>query len=420
MPTPVPTRPPYVAPGTPTVPLAALHPRIQSLAADPSSWNAADAEGGWINRGDAILVPAESSGAYADILETVSIGSSMREAVDAIGRPYQRDELSSIFFFDGCVLVLYGRDTILAAAFRGIDVPGKAGVAAGELCRSLYEYRRLFLDEDGTAVPSADKRLLLSYFEGEKPFFAVYPAGDRTRWIPLYGSSREYYWVNAHTFLSIDAETLVPACHSFDINAVYPAERIRTYPLVDIQSVDSEIRIDMKYASEDNFVKTNLYGDFTTVFMPPEVAEQLANAHKVLQAEYPELRFLVYDSYRPISAQQKMWDIVQGTEFEAILSNPKTWFSDHYIGLAVDLTLYDTRTGRELDLGTPFDSFDPLARPDREPEYLANGRLTADQYTNRLILRNAMESQGFSQLYFEWWQFNLWLGGIPNMYHWFE
>jgi D-alanyl-D-alanine dipeptidase len=89
--------------------------------------------------------------------------------------------------------------------------------------------------------------------------------------------------------------------------------------------------------------------------------------------------------------------------------------------MALDLTLYDTTTGQELDMGTGFDSFDRLAWPRHEAEFLASGRLSREQHENRLILRKFMEAQGFTQLYFEWWQFDLHMpGGIPAMFKWFE
>ena len=418
-PTPTPVPPPPFLPGQPKISPDSLNPRILSLAADPSAWSPTDAAG-WINRGDGFLITPDAAGENAWITEGITIGSPMDAAIETIGYPVHRQTGCKVYYFDGFVLVLFGEDSIEAAAFLGVVTPGTNQYVANALCSNLYEYNHLYIRADGKMLSSQDNKSMLAYFEGEEPFFAVYPKSDKKRWIVLYGASREYYWVNAHTFLSMDADTLAPSCHSFDFSATDPAMRIRSFPLVDIQQVDTEIRIDMKYASEDNFVKTNLYGDLMTVYMPPEAAERLARAHAALQAEYPYLRLLVYDAYRPKSAQKRMWDIVQGTAYQAILSNPDNWFSNHYIGMAVDLTLFDTRSGQELDMGTPFDSFDKLAWPQHEAEFLASGRLTVEQYNHRLILRKVMEQQDFAQLYFEWWQFDLYLGGIPNMYRWFE
>ncbi len=413
--------PAYVPPGTPTLSGDRLNPRLLSLSADPMSWTAEDEAAGWILHDGSVIVTPGASGGSAMITEGAVVGGSMADAEAAIGKPYRDDGDCSIFFFEDCVLALYGKETVEAAAIAGIAEPGTAGFIGRRLARSLYEYRLLYMEGGLDEVVSPDGSYILSCSGGERPFLAVRPSDGRKDWIVLYGASREYYWVNAHTFLSIDADSLVPACHSFDPDAGWPAERIRSYPLVDIRSIDPDIRIDMKYATEDNFVKTNLYGDFTTAYMPPDAAQRLAAAHAALRASHPDLRFLVYDAYRPKSAQQRMWDIVQGTEYQAILSDPSAWFSNHYIGMAVDLTLYDTATGTELDMGTGFDSFDRLAWPQHEAEFLASGRLSPTQYENRRMLRDVMEAQGFAQLYFEWWQYDLHMpGGIPGMFRWFE
>ena len=420
MPTPMPTPTPFAVPGQPRMPSEPFPARIRELIADPSAWNKTDAATGWIRRNDAILMTNACKGEAARLIGGLSIGSSMKDTLAAIGPPYMRGEVFKAYFYPGFVLALYGGDVVEAIAFQRVDSPVQNNFVVDGLYRYLGEYHRIFMEKNSPALRSADGSIALAYFDGAESFFAIYPSADKTRWIPLYTKSREYYWVNAHTFLSMDAATLVPSCYSFDIAATDPAKQIRSYPMVDIHEIDPDIRIDMRYASVNNFVKTNLYGDLTRVYMPPEAATRIAKAHAQLRAGHPGLRFMIYDAFRPKSAQKRMWDIVQGTEYMAILSNPDTWFSNHYIGLAVDITLYDTATGKELDLGTPFDSFDRLAWPRNETEMLSSGRLSQNQYANRLILREALTAQGFTQTYFEWWQFELSLGGIPNMYNWFS
>ncbi len=420
MPTPVPTMPPYVLPGTPAVDVSRLDPRILSLAADPSAWKEEDAAAGWIRCAGTFLRNEPAGEGAAEILPGVDIGTPIEQAAEAAGKPIRAGR-AHIFLFETLVLVLYGDKAVESAGFWGRRSDESVTQTVRRLCDTLYEYDRIVVRHDGENLPSADGRFVLSYFEGEQPFLAVYPVKDPTRWIPLYGASREHYWVNAHTFLRIEEKTLRPACHAFDIEAVWPDERMRAFPMRALHEVDPDILIDMKYASEDNFIHTDLYGDFNTVYLPEEAARRLAAAHEALRADYPHLRFLVYDIYRPKSVQQRMWDMVQGTEYEAILSDPSAWFSNHYIGMALDLTLYDTTTGQELDMGTGFDSFDRLAWPRHEAEFLASGRLGREQHENRLILRKFMEAQGFTQLYFEWWQFDLHMpGGIPAMFKWFE
>jgi hypothetical protein len=163
--------------------------------------------------------------------------------------------------------VLYGDDTVESAAFWGLHPDESVTQIVQRVCDTLYEYDRIVVQKDGETLPSADGRLVLACFEGERLFWPFIPGGS-DRWIPLYGASREHYWVNAHTFLRIEADSLRPACYAFDIDAEWPDERMRAFPMLDLHQVDPEIRIDMKYASEDNFVHTDLYGDLSTVYLP--------------------------------------------------------------------------------------------------------------------------------------------------------
>jgi D-alanyl-D-alanine dipeptidase len=79
--------------------------------------------------------------------------------------------------------------------------------------------------------------------------------------------------------------------------------------------------------------------------------------------------------------------------------------SIHNYGFAVDLTLADA-AGREVDMGTGFDDFTPLSEPRLEERFLAEGRLSDDQVTNRRLLRGVMEEAGFRHLPLEWWHFD--------------
>ncbi len=176
--------------------------------------------------------------------------------------------------------------------------------------------------------------------------------------------------------------------------------------LVDVQSLDSAIVVSLKYASEDNFVKTNLYGDLKRAYLQTDVADKLANASNILQTEYPELRLLVWDAVRPVSVQQRMWNLCD------IPLSRRHWYvsppekrSLHNYGAAVDLTLIIV-DGKYLDMGTGFDHFSDTAYTVNEVEMVRVGKISKKAAENRLILRNVMREAGFSPIDYEWWHFN--------------
>lgn len=174
--------------------------------------------------------------------------------------------------------------------------------------------------------------------------------------------------------------------------------------LVNVQSLDPSILVELKYASKDNFLKKNVYGGLRRCYMQPEAADKLAKASAILQEQRPDLRLLVYDAVRPRSVQFAMWRIVKGTSQQSYVASP-TSGSVHNFGAAVDLTLAD-KTGQPLDMGTVFDFFGKKAQPRYENQFLASGELTQEQVDNRLLLRNVMIDAGFSIIRNEWWHFN--------------
>jgi zinc D-Ala-D-Ala dipeptidase len=177
--------------------------------------------------------------------------------------------------------------------------------------------------------------------------------------------------------------------------------------LVDIQTVIPGIQVDLKYSTEDNFFKQDVYGDLVRCYLQPVAAEMLAKAQADLQSEYPNLSLLVYDGVRPISVQQILWDGLDKPDSEkpVYVSDPKIGGLHNY-GVAVDITIMDMKTGKPLDMGTPFDFFGYPAYPDRELQMLAEKKITKAQVANREILRKVMKGAGFTGIASEWWHFN--------------
>jgi D-alanyl-D-alanine dipeptidase len=177
--------------------------------------------------------------------------------------------------------------------------------------------------------------------------------------------------------------------------------------LVDIEQEIPGIQVELKYSTEDNFFKQDVYGDLTRCYLQPVAAVMLAKAQKALQKEYPNLSLLVYDGVRPIRVQQILWDGLDKPDSlkPLYVSDPKIG-GLHNFGVAVDLSILDLKTGKPLDMGTPFDYFGYPAYPDRELQMLAEKKITKAQVANREILRKVMKGAGFRGIGSEWWHFN--------------
>ncbi len=176
--------------------------------------------------------------------------------------------------------------------------------------------------------------------------------------------------------------------------------------MVDVGAMDTTIIVRLMYASEDNFVGEDMYGELRKAYLHPEAAEALLKAAEALRRERSDLRLLVKDAARPMSVQRQMYAKVRGTAAAPYVSNPARGGGLHNYGLAVDVTLADMH-GCELPMGTPVDHLGPEANIDRERELVERGVITPTERANRELLRRAMRSAGFMPLRSEWWHFNL-------------
>lgn len=153
-----------------------------------------------------------------------------------------------------------------------------------------------------------------------------------------------------------------------------------------------EIYTELKYAGEDNFTGQKIYG-FDDIFLRYGTVMKLkAVSDEVNQQGY---YLKLWDGFRPVSAQYKLWEICPDPEYVA---NPNKGYSNHSRGFAVDLTLVD-RQGREVVMPTGFDDFSSQADRDYSdclPEAADNAR----------FLEAVMERNGFKGYRGEWWHFN--------------
>lgn len=165
----------------------------------------------------------------------------------------------------------------------------------------------------------------------------------------------------------------------------------REVPLVDVTAVDPRIRIDIRYATADNFMKERLYPQARCLLLS-EVAESLSRVQSELAQAGLGLK--IYDGYRPLSVQKKMWERMP---VEGYVANPARG-SNHNRGAAVDVTLVDAG-GRELPMPSAYDEFTERAHRD-----YAGG--SEEERRNRRILQEAMHQHGFKGLRSEWWHFD--------------
>lgn len=177
-----------------------------------------------------------------------------------------------------------------------------------------------------------------------------------------------------------------------------------TATLVDVTALDPRWRLDIRYATADNFVGEPVYPE-ARCLLRPQAADKLEKAQAWLDRHRPGHVLLFKDCYRPHSAQHRLWAAVVGTPKARYVANPNTRTgSIHSYGAAVDLTLM--HRGKEVDMGTAYDHLGKLAEPRHEERFLAAGRLRPSQVKNRRILRRAMRAGGFSGIRNEWWHFN--------------
>ena len=166
----------------------------------------------------------------------------------------------------------------------------------------------------------------------------------------------------------------------------------------------AEVKILLKYASSDNFMKENLYREFNSCYLHKDAFVKFQKAIQLLKEPKSRRRFILYDCLRPRSIQYKLWEKVKGTSKEPYVANPEKG-SIHNFGFALDLSLLD-ENGKELDMGTLFDDFTSLSEPTQEKAFFKKGKLTPSQFANRKILRNILLQAGFEQRPNEWWHYD--------------
>ena len=179
---------------------------------------------------------------------------------------------------------------------------------------------------------------------------------------------------------------------------------------------------EIRYFSAYNFIGERIDGyEEPCALLTKEAARALKSVANEMAVR--GLRLKIFDAYRPACAVKHF--VLWGIEDQDIRMKPYFYpelekqelfakgyiakLSSHSRGSTVDLTLLDMRTGRELDMGSPFDFFGEISHPDCR-------RVTEEQFNNRMILQRAMVRNGFRPLDCEWWHFTLENEPYPNTY----
>ena len=164
--------------------------------------------------------------------------------------------------------------------------------------------------------------------------------------------------------------------------------------MVDLKKRTPSLVLDLRYSSVYNFMHRRLYPKLNTTYLRLTAAKSLEKVVAELKAK--NLTLKIFDAYRPYSVTEKIWEAVKDSRYAA---DPFKG-SGHNRGIAVDLTLVDLTTKKELPMGTGFDNFSDSAHQN----FTA---LPGSVLANRKLLKSAMEKYGFVNLETEWWHFSL-------------
>jgi D-alanyl-D-alanine dipeptidase len=164
--------------------------------------------------------------------------------------------------------------------------------------------------------------------------------------------------------------------------------------LVEVSTEKLGAEFDLRYASHNNFTGNRVYKT-DKFLLHPEAARRLKQASEIAQSM--GYKFKIFDGFRPIEAQAVLYKYAPYPEF---VSSPEAGALTHCRGIAVDLTLVEFRSGKELEMGTEFDAFTTAS-------YQGSLGVSQQAQRNRAMLLGIMTLCGFEYLETEWWHFQL-------------
>ncbi len=181
-----------------------------------------------------------------------------------------------------------------------------------------------------------------------------------------------------------------------------PSEKVAAEPeqpaprssLIELITLDPTIKLDIRYATPNNFTGRTLYSQ-ARAFLMAEAAQALVRVHHAARGE--GMGLTVFDAYRPWRVTKALWDATAPAK-RGFVANPKEG-SKHNRGSAVDLSLHDLASGQLVEMPGPYDDFTGRAYRDYEP-------VSATARANRTRLETWMEAEGFKGIDNEWWHFD--------------
>lgn len=182
-------------------------------------------------------------------------------------------------------------------------------------------------------------------------------------------------------------------------------QKMQRAGLVRVQDIAPGILVDLKYATKNNFMSEAMYGELKDAYLRPHMAKKLKRAQEILEERYnPNYKIIIYDAARPLSVQKKMYKKVQHTPLKVYVA-PAHRGGRHNYGVAVDLSIWDTKNNRELEMGGHFDLFDTISHVGEEKQLLAQGKITKENLQNRQLLYTIMREVGLVPYRREWWHY---------------
>jgi D-alanyl-D-alanine dipeptidase len=179
------------------------------------------------------------------------------------------------------------------------------------------------------------------------------------------------------------------------LRATPPKEEGKRAPdLAELVKLDSAIKLDIRYATSNNFLSTPVYTQ-ARAFLQRPAAQALVRINQKLRPRGYGL--VIHDAYRPWYVTKVFWDATPADK-HIFVANPAEG-SKHNRGCAVDLSLYDLKTGKEVKMPSVYDEM-------TERAYSNYPGGTDEQRMLRKILRDVMESEGFTVNPAEWWHFD--------------
>jgi D-alanyl-D-alanine dipeptidase len=164
--------------------------------------------------------------------------------------------------------------------------------------------------------------------------------------------------------------------------------------LVELKDLDSTLQLDIRYAGSNNFLGRPVYKE-ARAFLQRPAAEGLVRAHRKLKTQGYGLT--IFDGYRPWSVTKTFWDATPSDK-KIFVADPKEG-SRHNRGCAVDLTMFDLTTGKQVEMPGGYDEM-------TERSHINYTGGTEESRRLRDILRSAMESEGFVVYEPEWWHYD--------------